>query len=72
MTEQKAQLATPVLREVMYPIKHCGQIRRFVQQRLEVLDSVFLCQIQTELLLDLLMNVAMFDIWYIRIYHECD
>lgn len=54
----------------MDSIEYNREIAGFIQQRLEVFDCLLLTQIQSELFLDLLMDVAMSDIGDIRINHE--
>lgn len=67
---QIATSATPVLCEVMESIQYNSNVRRFVEQYLEMFNSLLLCKVQSELLLQLLMYVSVFDIWNIRVDHQ--
>lgn len=53
-------------------VEHSGEVRGLVQQGLEMLDCFLFRQIQSELLLDLLSNISMFDVGYIGVYHQSD
>lgn len=44
-------LLAPVLSQVVNPVKDHSQVRSFVQESLEVLDSLLFSEIQAELLL---------------------
>lgn len=54
----------------MDPIQHNRQIRSLIQQGFKMLYSLFLRQIQPEFLLNLLVDVAVFDIGDVGIDHE--
>lgn len=56
----------------MEPIHHLREITSLIQKCLKLLDSLFLRQLQQELLLDLFMHVSVLDIRYIRVDHEGD
>src|SRR5882762_1232076 len=60
----------PILRQIMDTVQHNCEIRRFVQQRLKVLNCFLFCEVQSELLLNLFVNIAVLDIWDISIYHQ--
>lgn len=65
-------LAPPVLRQIVDPIQHNRDIRRFIQQRLKVLDRLLLRQVEPKLLLYLLMHITVLDVRDVGVNHKCD
>lgn len=63
-------LAAPILREIVNAVKYNSKVRCLVQEGLEMFDSLLFCQVQTELFLDLFMNITMFDVGNVRIHHK--
>ena len=51
-------------------IKHRRDIRRFIENILKVLQGVLFRHIESKFLLNLLMDVTMFDVRNIGIHHE--
>ena len=54
----------------MNAIQHHCEIRSFIEQRFKVFDSFFFRQVQSKLLLYLLVYIPVLDIWDICIHHQ--
>jgi len=63
-------LSPPVLCPVVHDVKNKRKVRSLIEQRLEVLDGLFLTQVEAKLVQEVLVHVTMFDVWDVRIDHE--
>ena len=56
----------------MHPIQDNGERGSVVEQLLEMFYRLLFSEVQTELPKQLLVDVALFDVWDIRVRHERD
>ena len=54
----------------MNSVQHDCEVRRLIQQGFEVFDRLFLGKIQSKLLLDLFVHIAVFDVRNVGIHHQ--
>jgi len=64
-------LATPVLCQFVYPVQENSQVGSLVQESFEIFYGFLFSEIQAEFLLNLLVDIAMLDVWDIGIHHKC-